>query len=79
MTSGADAALGIQCVEGLIMFLSARAFANRPWLALLVTVAVLTACAPEPSGSATSERSGTAERWKLPPDYNRGPQIRNNP
>jgi hypothetical protein len=65
------------------MFLSARAFlfAHEPCLVVFVTTVVLTiaACAPEPSGSATSERSGTAERWKLPPDYNRGPQIRNNP
>lgn len=56
-------------------------FAHEPRLALFVTILALTlaACASEPSGSGTSEQTGTAERWKLPPDYNRGPQIRNNP
>jgi hypothetical protein len=56
-------------------------FIKRQILALCVAAPVLAiaACASEPSGSGTSERSGTSGWWKPPPDYNRGPQIRNNP
>lgn len=59
-------------------------FIKGPVLALGIasSVMVLAACASESSGSGssgTSEQSGTSERWRPPPDYNRGPQIRNNP
>jgi hypothetical protein len=90
-TTGTAASIGARTIRGLPAYLghalrfdhvlSARAFsfAHEPCLAVFVTTVILTlaACAPEPSGSATSER--TAQRWKPPPDYNRGPQIRNNP
>jgi hypothetical protein len=51
-------------------------------LALGVTVLVLAlaGCASESSGSGASEQSTASDWWrKPPPDYNRGPVIRNNP
>jgi hypothetical protein len=47
-------------------------------LGVVASALALATCASEQSGSGTSERSGT-EWWRPPPDYNRGPVIRNNP
>jgi hypothetical protein len=46
---------------------------------IAASVLAIAACSSEPGGTATGEQSGASEHWRLPPDYNRGPQIRNNP
>jgi hypothetical protein len=57
-------------------------FIKNQMLALGVAVSVLAlaGCASESSGSGANEQSTTEDWWrKPPPDYNRGPVIRNNP
>jgi hypothetical protein len=56
-------------------FIGVQAFA----LGMLASILAIAACASEPPRSASGESSPASEWRRLPPDYARGPPLRNFP